>query len=186
MKRILGICLIFLVLSGCSESNNAMEQALQFRSKLLAATACSFDAKITADYGDIIYTFLLRCQTNNDGDLVFTVIEPETICGITGTISQVGGKITFDDKALFFEEISQGQITPVGAPWVMMNALKSGYIKGAGDTAKGILLQVDDCYSENAMHLNINLDSNHLPYFAEIFYDSRRILSVEIENFIIV
>lgn len=178
--------MIFFVLSGCARSDDSMKVALQFRSKLLASEQYTFDARITADYGDIVYTFLLKCQSQDSGDLSFSIIEPETISGITGTISQKGGKITFDDKALFFEEMAQGELTPVGAPWVMLNALKSGYIKGAGKSGDGILMQVDDSYAEKAMHLNVKLGSNHLPYFAEIFYDGRRIVSIEIEKFIIV
>lgn len=162
-----------------------MQHALYLRSKLLSSDRCSFDASVTADYGEVIYTFLLKCQCDANGDFTFTVAEPETISGITGKISSKGGQITFDDKALFFEEIAQGQITPVGAPWVLLNALKGGYIKGAGDADNGVLLQLDDSYAEKALHLNVNLDSNFLPSFAEIFYDGRRIMSIGIKNFII-
>lgn len=185
MKRIFGICLVLIILSGCNRSNDALNDALQLRSELLAATECSFDAEITADYGDIIYTFFLKCKTLENGELNFTVVEPETISGITGSIAQEGGKIIFDDKTLFFEEIAQGEVTPVCAPWLMLKTLKSGYIKGAGKTEKGVLLQLNDSYCEKSLHMNMNLDKNHMPYFAEIFYDGRRIMAIKIEDFII-
>ena len=162
-----------------------MKYALQLRSDLQASLGCCFDAKITADYGDILYHFLLNCQTQGNGDLGFTVVEPEAISGIRGTISQEGGKILFEDKALFFEEVAQTGITPVAAPWLMLKALKSGYIKGAGLTDSGTLVQIDDSYSGSALNVNLNLDHNHLPYFAEMFYNNRRIMSIEIENFAI-
>ncbi len=172
-------------LSGCSWEDDGLKYALQLRSDLQASSGSTFDANITADYGDVLYHFFLKCQTQDNGDLKFTVIEPETISGITGTISQDGGKILFEDKALFFEEVSQTGITPVAAPWFMLKALKSGYIKGAGKTDSGTLVQIDDSYLDSALNVNLNLDHNHLPYFAEMFYNNRRIMSIEIENFVI-
>lgn len=186
MKRILGICLIFLILCGCGGKEDALTQAMQLRSELLEASGCSFNAKITADYGDLIYHFTLNCKMQANGELAFTVAEPETISGITGTISQTGGKILFEDKALFFEELSPSGISPVAAPWVMLQALKGGYIRGAMNTDYGVYVQLDDSYSEKALKLNLKLDQNNAPVFAELFYDGRRIMTIEIESFAIV
>lgn len=162
-----------------------MVQALKFRNTLLQSKAVTFDAVITADYESIIHTFKMNCQCDFTDQMKFTVLEPSSISGITGTISQDNGKIEFDDKALLFDTIADGQITPISAPWVMMLAMKSGYIKGAGTNEDGYLFQLDDSYKENALSLNLQMNKDCLPIFAEVFYDGRRVVSISIENFAI-
>ncbi len=162
-----------------------MEQALKFRRSLLQASAGTFDAVITADFESTLQSFKMNCQWDSTDQMKFTVLEPNSISGITGTISQDNGKIAFDDKALFFETIADGQITPVSAPWVMMLAMKSGYIKGAGVNESGYLFQLDDSYKENSLNLNLQMNNDCVPIFAEIFYDGRRVVSITLENFTI-
>ena len=82
-----------LVLSGCGNSDKAMEEGMQLRQKMLSSAGCSFDATVTADYGDEIYEFTLSCQADERGDLGFTVISPDSISGVTGTVSGTGGKL---------------------------------------------------------------------------------------------
>ena len=72
------ICLLFaILLGGCSASSNQLERAMELRSKILSTESCCFDAEITADYGDKIYTFSMSCQADDQGNLEFTVTEPE-------------------------------------------------------------------------------------------------------------
>lgn len=183
MKRVglLG-CLMFL-LSGCSLENSEMDSAMELRSKLLAASEVAFRASIVADYGDQIHTFEMDCQGNNQGDVVFTVTEPETISGITGTISEEGGKLTFDDKALFFELLTDDQLSPVSAPWIFLRTLRSGYILSAGMEDDLLRLTIDDSYEEDALQLDIWLEENEIPIRGDILYDGKRILSLDIKNF---
>ena len=51
MKKTTALLLV-LFLAGCSAKNAAMERCLKLRTTLLAASACTFEADITADYGD--------------------------------------------------------------------------------------------------------------------------------------
>ena len=156
---------------------------MKFRNSLLQTTSVSFDAAITADFGDILHSFQMNCQWDSTSEMKFTVLEPDSISGITGTISQDSGKIAFDDQALLFETMADGMITPVSAPWVVMVAMQSGYIKGAGVQNDGYIIQLDDSYKENALRVNLGMNSDYNPQFAEIFYDGRRVVSINFENF---
>ena len=61
------ILTFFLLLTGCGKTGGtAMDQALQFRAALLAAKGCSFSAKITADYGEKVYTFGMDCEADGE------------------------------------------------------------------------------------------------------------------------
>lgn len=183
MKRILSVLLLFFVLSGCSEKNGDLRRAMALRERLLASSGCKFDAVITADYGDSVYTFKMNCQTDRDGNLTFTVVDPETISGITGTISQQGGHLTFDGKALAFEMLADDQVTPVTAPWLFVRTLRGGYLAACGTDGENLRIRIDDSYEENALHLDVWLDGQDVPIRSEILWKGQRILSLDVRNF---
>lgn len=183
MKRVLYLLLAAVLLAGCGVQNQELDRAMELRAKLLAAAGCSFDAVVTADYSDKTYTFTVAYQSDSEGNVTFTVKEPETIQGITGNISAKGGKLTFDDKALAFELLADGQVTPVSAGYLLVKTLRGGYVRGCGTDGDEIKLLIDDSYQEDALHLDIRLGQDNLPIFAEILYKDRRFLSLEVKNF---
>lgn len=182
MKKWALFLLMLLGLSGCSAESGEMERGLALRTKLLQASGFSFDAEITADYGDKLHQFSMNCQADGQGDVVFTVTAPETIAGITGTIAQEGGALTFDDVALHFDLLTDEQLSPVSAPWILVKTLRSGYLRTVGQEDEGLRLTIDDSYAENALMLDIWLDDQDLPKRAEILYDGRRILTLLVRN----
>lgn len=184
MKRSVAPVLVFLfLLTGCANAKSHINRALELRTRLYQSQGCSFTAVITADYGDQLYQFTLSCQGDNLGNLAFTVVEPETISGITGHIAQQGGKLTFDDAVLEFPLMADGLLTPVSAPWLLLKTLRGGYLTSAGMEGELLRLAVDDSYEEDALHLDIWLDGENRPVQADIYYDERRILSLTIGDF---
>ena len=182
MKRIVAVLCFLLLLTGCSKQNADMERAMALRSKLLSQSI-QFETDITADYGDKTYTFSAQCGVDSNGNLTFTVVKPETISGITGTVSASGGKLTFDGKALSFPLLADDQITPVSAPWVFVKTLRSGYLTSCGKEKELLRLAIDDSYADDALHLDIWLNEKNLPVRGEILWQGRRILSLEVKNF---
>ena len=183
MKKCIFWALAFLLMAGCSGPPDEMEIGMELRSKLLQSSVCSFTAEITADYGDKVHTFALDCHSNSEGDLTFTVVEPESISGITGTLSGTGGALVFDETALHFELMADDQLSPISAPWVFLKTLRGGYIASACKENDGILLSIDDSYEDDALRLDIWLDSENTPNQADILFDGKRILSVFVDNF---
>lgn len=181
MKRIVWLLVTVLMLTGCTGGDDCMDRALALRSRLLAQ-GVEFDAMIVADFSDKAYSFGVRCVFDGQGSLTFTVTEPESIAGIAGKVSATGGKLTFDDHALAFPTLADGQLSPVSAPWVLMNTLRSGYLTSAGMEGDGIRIAIDDSYADNALHLDIWLDEKDLPDYCEILWKGRRVLSMEIKN----
>ncbi len=183
MKKCAVCIVLLLLLTGCSKTTDEIEIGMALRSKLLQASECSFLAKVTADYGDKIHTFSLNCQTNAKGDVTFTVLEPDTISGITGNLSGEGGALTFDDTALFFDLIADDQLSPISAPWILIKTLRSGYMTSSCREDERIRLSMDDSYEEDPLRLDIWLNPEHVPEHADILYDGKRILSVDVVNF---
>ena len=155
---------------------------MSLRSRLLAG-AVSFDAAVTADYGDELYTFTMHCQSDTQGQVTFTVTQPETISGITGTIDGTAGKLRFDGQVLSFPLMADDQLSPVSAPWILMRTLRSGYLTSAGQEGELLRLSVDDSYDDDALHLDIWLDGSDNPVCGEVIWQGRRLLSIEVKNF---
>lgn len=182
MKRIFCILIIVLLLAGCADSNAELERAMQIRALLIAKTV-EFDAAITADYGNVSHAFSMHCRVDTTGNMTFEVTAPETIAGISGTVSAMGGKMTFDDTALAFELMADGQLTPVSAPWVLVKTMRSGYLSSCCMEAELLRATIDDSYEEDALHLDIWFGSDDMPKQAEIYWQGRRLMSMTIENF---
>lgn len=181
-----GVLILFLFLiAGCSDTPKEIERGLALRSALLQGNGCSFDAIITADYGDAMQRFAVSCQAAQNGEFTFTVTEPESISGITGVITDSEGSLIFDDEALQFDKMAEGRVTPVSAPWVFLKALQSGYLKAAGMEEEMLRLTIFDGYEEDALQLDIWLDRDDRPVRAEILHEGRRILALDVENFVV-
>ena len=183
MKRWLLILLLIGLLSGCGNSQKGIDKALSLRSTLLEGNGCTFDAVITADYGEELYTFTMKNTVDSQGNLRFEVVSPESIAGICGEITEGKGTLSFDEQILVFSLMADEQITPVSAPWIFIKTLRSGYINACEDADAGMHVQIDDSYQSNALLLDIWTDSNIIPVRGEIFYDGRRIITLDVENF---
>lgn len=183
MKRLLCLLLAFLFLSGCSSGDAEMDAALKMRKALLDSNGCTFTSVICADFTDSTYTFSVACTAANDGTLTFTVSDPDTIAGISGMISGETGQLIFDEEILAFETIAQGRISPVSAPWLMIKTLRSGYISACGKDEGYTRLQIDDSYAQDALHLDIWLDSQNIPVRAEILWKQQRVITMDVRYF---
>lgn len=184
MKRLFFAVLAVLMLCGC-RAEDTMDRALQLRSRVLGGNSCSFDAEILADYGDVTYTFNLACVADGEGNVSFTVTEPESISGITGKLSKDGGKLTFDDVALSFPMLAEDLITPVASPWAFVTALRGGYIQTTGADGAYTRVTVSDSFEAHALTLDIWLTEENTPVQADVIWENRRIVSMQIRNFVI-
>ena len=180
--RILAVILALFLLAGCEGSDAELDRAMALRAKLLASSV-SFDAEITADYGNEVHTFSVDCEGDSQGNLGFRVTAPETIADITGRIDGGEGKLTFRDTVLAFPLLAEDQLSPVSGPWIFYKTLRTGYLTSAGMEEDLLRLTIDDSYEDDALTVDIWLNESDAPIRAEILYDGRRILTLTIDNF---
>lgn len=185
MKRVVSLSFILLFFIGCSKTKDRSSQAIALRQKILNAESCSFTAAITADYIDHIYTFRTACTSDHYGVMKFEVLWPDTISGISGSISNSQSSLTFDDTVLAFSPLADGYISPVCAPWVFMQALRSGYIHSIAETDEGMFLSIDDSYQDDAVQVDIQFDKKDNPLWVDFVYKGRRVISMAVEGFTI-
>ncbi|MBO7251261.1 MAG: hypothetical protein J6V25_01410 [Oscillospiraceae bacterium] len=176
---------ILLLLTGCDASSE-IERGMALRNEILKGKNCKFTAKVTADYGDRSTEFTMDCSFDSMGNMDFTVIQPQSISGITGSVSTQGGNLRFDDKVLFFSLLTDEQINPVSAPWIFMKTLRSGYLTSACMESGLLRMSIDDSFDDDALNLDIWLDNENVPVRGEVLYEGERILTIEVESFAIV
>lgn len=185
MKRFVVVFISICLLFGCGNENREDHQAIEIRKTLQTAKGCSFDSRITADYGDSVCVFDLNCIFDNAGNLTFTALQPDTISGITGTVSNEGGHLTFDDNLLLFDLLLDEQLTPVCAPWLLYKTLIGGVIKGVDNDVDGNCVIYADVFSGETFDLYAWFQADGKPESCEIVWLGRRILTIEISNFTI-
>lgn len=182
MKRLWIVVVLSIILCGCSGEDGNLQRGIQLRERMLSSS-CSFVADITADFGDKNYTFSVGSTADQDGNLSFIVLSPESIGGITGKITSESGFLTFDDSVLAFPLLADGEISPVSAPYLLIKTLRSGYIASAGMDGEHLLLTIYDSYQDDALQLDIWLDDENNPVQGDVLWQGRRVLSVKIREF---
>lgn len=185
MKFFATLVLVLCMFCGCSAKENALEQVTDLRKTLLEADGCTFQASITADYEDKVHTFQMTCSVDSNGKLDFTVIAPETISGISGYISYDGGNLTFEEKVLAFPKLADGQISPIYSPWLFINSLRGGYLSGYSEESDGMCIYIDDSFCDHPLKAEVKMDKDMIPTHVEFIWQNRRILSLDIQNFLI-
>ncbi len=184
MKRLYAAFILVIILfAGCNSAQEDMDRALAFRQNLLNVNGCQFSCNVTADYGEILYQFGLECEADNKGNVSFTVSAPASISGITGTISDAVGKVIFDENVLGFPLLSEGLPTPLSAPWLLMNGLRSGYIRTCDINRGRMSLTIADTYEEDSILMQIQFDEQEKPISCEFIWKGRKILSMLIMSF---
>ena len=183
MKRIVSVLLVICCLAGCSSGPSSLNHGLSLRNKLMESQGFSFEAVICADFGKETYSFSVLCNADKEGNVSFSVLEPELICGISGTFSGSGGVLTFDDIVLTFPSLADGEVSPVSGPWLMINALLHGYIKGESFSDGQICLTIMDSFEEDALMLRMYLNENMDPVHCDLFWQGRSVLSMDVKNF---
>lgn len=182
MKRLLGLLMMVVMLGGCASVDQEMEQALAIRGQILSS-GCAFRCEITADYIDTVEQFTLDCTVDVSGELSFTVVEPESIQGITGTVNAQEGALTFDDTVLAFPLMADDRLSPISGPWILIHTLRSGCITAVTGEGEGLHLTIDDSYADDALTLEIWTDARGFPTAGEISWQGQRVVSMGVEDF---
>lgn len=188
MKKCISLVVVLtlLMFSGCGNDSDVVDGVVSLRNKVLSSVSCSFIADVTVDYGESLYSFSANCCLDSENNMEITILEPSSIAGIKASITAESGKLTFDEQVLLFETVADGQIAPVGMPWLLMEALRGGYISMCSSQAAGVFARIDDSYKGTNFCLDLRLDNQNMPVSAEIIWEGKRIVSMTIMDFVFV
>lgn len=175
-KTAVPMLLLCLLLSACSRTENRMQEALNFRTQLLAASQCSFTAELTAQGEQEVFSCTLDCVLRPDGSARVTVLEPEEIAGISAEVSQEGTRVIFDGLELDCGDL-RGSVTPLGAPGLLQAAWTGGYIAAAGREEERTLVRCLLGSGREERQVETWLDGDGTPVLCEIVEDGQLVLS---------
>lgn len=183
MKRVCVCLILCCLLIGCGQ-NIGLEKSLMLREEISKGKGFRFQCTITADYVDSFRTFQLDCTVNSDGDVMFTVISPDSISGISGIVDGHEGKLTFDSHILSFPLLADGLLSPVSMPWIVIEALRGGYIRSSAEEDPLIKVTFDDTFSGQTLQVAAWIQGDLKLDHCEIIWEGRRILSMTVESFV--
>lgn len=179
MALVLAICLL---LCGCTATDLAMNEAIEFRSALVQSGQCSYTAKICADFGETVEEFTLSCSSLADGTTELTILEPQTLAGLTATVTNAGGTVTYDGMAVAFGLLADGALAPAAAPALTVACWSSEYIAYAETLDSGIRVTYEKGYDAAAIQVDTWFE-NSLPIYAEVCYNGERVVQMTFSDF---
>lgn len=175
------MCFI-LLLGGCGSEESSVSPAIEFRAALVQAGGCGFEAQIEADFSDSIQRFTVSCAATTDGTTSLTILEPETLAGITATVTEQGGSVTYDGMAAEFGLLANGELAPAAAPALAVLCWTSEYIASAGYEEELYRVTYEKGFDEKLLLVDTWF-KNAIPICAEVCYNNQRILKLTISDF---
>ena len=182
MKKVMALLTAMLMIVGCSIKKDGQNDLLKLREGI-SGKQYAFLAIIHADFGENTNDFKLDCMFDTAGNMTFSIVAPDRISGITGKIHSSGGELTFDDKAVAFHLLADGNISPVCAPWLAMRGLRSGFISSWGSEDEGKVFTIDDTFEGLNINFRVLITRDLQVKSVEIYWEDRCILSIAVENF---
>ncbi|MBQ7566209.1 MAG: hypothetical protein IJT18_03735 [Oscillospiraceae bacterium] len=173
--------LLCILLCGCSAEQNAVQPALDFRTKLLAAGGCTFSADFRADYGDKLFDFSADCVYDGKNGTV-TVTKPDTISGIAASANDDSAALSFDGVTLALDDLGEGRVPPLSAAWLFGSAWRSDFISAGGDDGGRYRVTILRGYDEDELQIDTWFDGG-VPVSGEIAYKGQRVLSADFSDF---
>ena len=186
MKFCIVIILSIVFLTGCASADENLDRAMNLRTTVSKADQVQFQCTVTADYYDEVCSFVIDCVYDENHQIHFEVVEPNTISGISGMIDGKEGQFTFDDQILVFKPMDGGYLSPVFAPWFLLNAIEGGFIHSVSNHQEGYCVTYRDNFREESLDVEVYLTRDDVPISCEIYLGERRILLLEIRNFVFV
>ena len=188
MRNSLVMCvlMISLLLTGCGGkgSDGPMDRALSLRGEYLSATGCEARVRVTADYGQRVYTYVVDVTVDGE-ETVLTVREPAEVAGITARLRDGKSLLEYDGATLETGPLDQDGLTPLSAVVALFEAARSGFIDGCGLQGESLYILCRDPAEVPGSGREIALwvDGAGKLLRGEVSVDGRRVTQCEFEHF---
>lgn len=180
MKRILLIPFAFLFLfCSCSKDSETSEIPELYRS----LDSARYTVEITANFPSSEHVSTIDFTHSNDGLFKASVVEPREVEGITFTVKDGEGTLSFDGAHLETGELDANGLSPFSSLPALMSSWKEGNfreIQKAKMFGKSSLLAISerDSYEYRTWFTK----DEYFPLYAEIFSDGKRVIQCKFER----
>ena len=188
MRKSLVMCvlMISLLLTACGGKGDGspMDRALTLRGTYLSANGCTARMRVTADYGQRVYTYTVDAQVGGE-ETVLTVCEPAEIAGITARLRSGESLLEYDGAVLETGPLAEDGLTPLAAVSALLEAARGGFIDSCGTEGEALYILCRD-------PADLPGDGRQTAlWFApdggllrgEVSVDGRRVIQCEFEHF---
>lgn len=172
-----------LILTACRAPDGAMQQALRLRTELLQAGGCRYAADVSVHYDDVRFDFSLDCVCRSDGAAQMTVRAPQTLAGIAAELEADSARVEFEDTAVAFGLMADGNLAPMQLPQLLVQALCADYIEAAGRDGEGLRVTYLHGYDDAELTVDVWLSAALVPETAEVSYQGQMLASMTITDF---
>lgn len=178
MKRTITLLLsLTLLLGGCGEKESA---AADIQAQYGSIATAELEAEVTFHMAQEDRSFTLQCAYTPQESTI-TVTAPETVKGISATVTAEGLSIAYQGAVLSAGKV--GDIGPVNALPCLLRAVAEGYLVEEGrETVAGVdcrRLTLDTMAGETAVTCTAWLDAETLlPRYAELSCDGAVLVSI--------
>ena len=171
------------MLTGCRASGGAMQQALQLRTELLQAGGCRYAADVSVSYDDVRFDFTLDCVCGADGAARMTIRAPQTLAGIAAELEGSSARVKFEDTAVAFGLMADGNLAPMQLPQLFVQALCADYISSAGQEGDAVRVTYLHGYDDDELTVDVWLSGALMPDYAEVSYQGQMLAAMTITDF---
>lgn len=183
MRKLFALLSLCLLLTGCSGENQTMQQALDFRASLLEAGGCTFQADLTANYDDQVFRFKLACNYDTQNGATMTILEPQTLSGISASISGDGARLEYDGVSLALGKLAGGRVAPMALPQLLGKSWCEAYVYAAGQEGEACRLTYKLGYEADELTIDTWLTAAGQPTRCELAYQGEMLLSADLSDF---
>ena len=178
MKKLLALFLApILLLTACG--NSAEASFVRFVSSVSACEALSFTADIRAEYKTRSVNFTLKYSQDDDG-AVIEAVKPEIISGVKARVADDGVSLEYDGAILALGELKgEGEVSPLSAVPTLIKAMREGHIELAWNEDELLAARL---IPADGVAVDLRLDSELVPVFAEISYGENTAVFIDITD----
>ncbi len=157
------------------------QQALAFRQDVMQ-NVCSFEAELSADFGDTVCQFALSCVHTPGSGTEMIITAPETLAGLTASASEEGAKLVFEGTEAAFGTLAGLGLSPMTAPELLAQGWENGYIQYTG-LEDGLLHVTYLCgYDEDEYRADTWFQDG-APVRAELSCDGQMAVQIDVTDF---
>lgn len=179
MRRIVAVTLICFCLSSCVLSRTVETDEVGIRAYYQEQNEIEQLVKISAEFSDWVSEYLVSYQHKRDGDCIVSVLEPESIAGITVTLRNGETILATDGLQLETGRLDEQGMTPISVLPRLLQVWEThpSGVESVKENGVDCLLLVYD--EETVSYRTVFSRETYLPLRAEVFCEGECVLRLQ-------